>query len=589
LAKTGGQLAPSIGVIELTIALLYVYNPPQDKIIWDVGHQAYGYKVLTERKDKLGTIRQYGGISGFLKRDESRYDIWGAGHASTSISAALGFATHRNLNKETYKVVSIIGDGSLTGGLAFEGMNNAGASGLEMLVILNDNTMSISPNVGALAKYLTEIVASPLYQKVKSDIWELAGKAGDIGKHIRTLGRKLEDSFKNLIVPGMLFEHLGFDYYGPIDGHNIQELVRILREIKDINKPKFLHILTTKGKGYKPAEMDATTYHGLGKFNPDTGEPIRKKGPPTYTEIFGDAMIELGEKYPHLTAITAAMETGTGLGGFHEKYPDRFFDVGIAETHAVVFGGALAANRRTITAIYSTFLQRAYDTIIHDIALQNIPLIFAMDRAGVVGEDGPTHHGTFDIAYLRHIPNIVITAPKDENELRNLLYTALERFSEPWTIRYPRGQAIGLELTEFAQIPFPRWEIIKSGKDKISILAVGSMVYPALEASEILENKHKISPTVVNCRFIKPMDEKLLTELANSNNYILTIEEGVIKGGFGEAVATFILENNFKIKKMCVHGIPDEFVTFGARDKLLEILQLDTNGIVKKVLQLMGK
>jgi len=587
ISRTGGHLAPSLGVIELTIALLYVNDLPRDKIIWDVGHQTYGYKVLTGRRDRLPTIRQYGGLSGFLRRDESIYDVWGAGHASTSISAALGFAENRDLSGEDYNITAVIGDGALTGGLAFEGLNNAGASNSEMLVVLNDNAMSISKNVGALAKYLTSIVASPLYQKLKTNVWDITGKTGELGKHLRTIARKLEDSFKNLIVPGMLFEQFGFDYYGPIDGHNIEELISVLREIKGIKKPKLLHILTTKGKGFSPAENNATKYHGLGKFDPDTGEVIKSKGTPSYTKVFGDAMLELAEKFPDLTAITAAMETGTGLEQFHKKFPERFFDVGIAESHAVVFGGAMAADgRRTVAAIYSTFLQRAYDYIVHDIALQKVPLVFALDRAGIVGEDGPTHHGVFDIAYLRNIPDIVITAPKDEQELRNLLFTALDSFSHPWAIRYPRGSAVGVELGEFEKIPFSTWEILKKGRSKILILAVGSMVYPALEASEILKNEHKISATVVNCRFIKPMDEELLRDLLESHRKILTVEEGTIRGGFGEGIASFIQQNGFKNKKLLIHGIPDEFVTFGTRAELLKMLKLDADGIVEKVLEL---
>ncbi|MCD6595319.1 1-deoxy-D-xylulose-5-phosphate synthase [bacterium] len=587
ISHTGGHLAPSLGVIELTIALLYVHNPPTDKIIWDVGHQTYGYKVLTGRKDRLSTIRQYGGISGFLRRDESVYDVWGAGHASTSISAAFGFAKNRDLSNEDYNITAVIGDGSLTGGLAFEGLNNAGASNSEMLVILNDNAMSISPNVGALSKYLTEIVTSPLYQKLKTNIWDITGKTGELGKHLRTIARKLEDSFKNMIVPGMLFEQFGFDYYGPIDGHNINELIRVLREIKNIKKPKLLHILTTKGKGFKPAELNATKYHGLSKFDSDTGEVMKSEGPPSYTKIFGDAMVELAEKYPELVAITAAMGTGTGLEQFHEQFPERFFDVGIAEAHAIVFSGAIAAEgRRTVAAIYSTFLQRAYDLIIHDIALQKIPLVLALDRAGIVGEDGPTHHGVFDIAYLRAVPEIVITAPKDEQELRNLLFTALDSFTRTWAIRYPRGSGVGIEVNGFEKIPFPVWELLKKGKNRILILAVGSMVYPALDAAKIVKNEHKISVTVVNCRFIKPMDEELLLDLLKSNRKILTIEEGTVNGGFGEEIAAFIQQNDIKNKKLYIHGIPDEFITYGKRAELLKILKLDVDGIVEKILEI---
>lgn len=576
VSKTGGHLAPNLGTIELTIALLRVFDLPKDKVIWDVGHQAYGYKILTGRKDRFHTLRQLGGISGFLKRDESEYDFWGAGHASTAISAALGFATHRDLAGENYNVVAVVGDGSMTGGLAFEGLNNAGASEREILIILNDNAMSISPNVGALAKHFTKLVASRTYQNIKSYIWNLTTHLGEIGKKLRYVGRKIDEALKTLIVPNMFFEQLGFEYYGPVDGHNIRMLITILEEIKPVKKPKLLHILTKKGKGYIPAEKDATTYHGLGKFNPETGEPIKVKSTPTYTKVFGETMVQFGERYTDLVAITAAMETGTGLDMFHKKFPERFFDVGIAEGHAIIFGGAIAAQgRRTVAAIYSTFLQRAYDPIIHDIALQRVPLIMALDRAGVVGEDGPTHHGVFDIAYLRHIPGIVVTAPKDEQELRDLLLTALERFDSPWTIRYPRGQGLGVKLREPIVLPFGKWEVISEGDGKLLILAVGTMVNPAIKAVE----KLGIKATVVNCRFIKPMDEKLLSDLLDSHEIVLTVEEGCAIGGFGEGVAAFAQTRGMPKEKVVIHAIPDKFIQHGKREELLKILGLDADGI----------
>ncbi len=582
VSRTGGHLAPSLGVVELTIALLYVYDPPRDKIIWDVSHQAYAYKALTGRKDRLHTLRQRGGLSGFCKRDESEYDAWGAGHASTSISAALGFATHRDLVGDDFRVVAVIGDGSLTGGLAFEGLNNAGAAGTEMLVVLNDNAMSISPSVGALSKYLTEVVASPIYQRVKDNVWNLMGRAGELGKHLRSIARKLEDSLKNLIVPGMLFEHLGFEYYGPVDGHDVVELVHVLREIKDVRKPKLLHVLTKKGKGFVPAERDATTYHGLGRFDPETGEILKSSGPPSYTKVFGSAMVELGERFDDLIAITAAMETGTGLVDFHRRFPDRFFDVGIAEAHAVVFGAVTAAEgRRTVAAIYSTFLQRAYDPLIHDVALQRAPLVLAVDRAGIVGEDGPTHHGAFDIAYLRSVPEIVVAAPKDEQELRNLLFTALSRFSEPWAIRYPRGAAVGVQIGDFEEIPLGSWEVLRRGDGEIAILATGSMVYPALEAAELVQKRLGVEPTVVNCRFIKPLDEDTLSDVLQSHRCILTVEEGTVVGGFGEGVLLFAAAHNLT-PKIAVHGIPDRFIEHGTRKELLAILGLDAAGIADK-------
>ncbi len=576
VSKTGGHLAPSLGVVELTVALLKVFKPPIDKIIWDVSHQTYAYKILTGRKDKLKTIRQLGGISGFLKREESEYDVWGAGHASTAISAALGFATKRDLVGGNYNVTAVIGDGSLTGGIAFEGLNNAGCSGKNILIILNDNAMSISPNVGALAKYLTKFVASPFYQKVKSQIWEATGKIGGVGSRMRVLARKLEDSFKNLVVPGMFFEQLGFDYYGPVNGHDIHELTSILEEIKDVKKPKLLHVVTIKGKGFKPAEKDATTYHGLGKFDPNTGELFKTTGSHLYTNVFGNAMIELGKKFPDLCAITAAMSTGTGLDLFSEKYTDRFFDVGIAESHAVLFGGALAVeDRRTVVAIYSTFLQRAYDIIIHDITLQKVPLVLALDRAGIVGEDGPTHHGAFDISYLRSIPGMVVTAPKDGQELRNLLFTALHRFSEPWAIRYPRGLVPDKVTDSFNEIPFSSWEIIIEGDGNLLVLAVGSMVYPAIEAAQSIS---QFKPSVVNCRFIKPFDKKLLEDLLKTHKNVLIIEEGSELGGFGEGVSAYAMSKGLK-HRIIIRGIPDKFIQHGTRAQLLSILGLDVSGI----------
>ncbi len=581
VAETGGHLAPSLGVVELTLALLHIYDPPEDKIVWDVGHQSYAYKILTGRRERFHTLRQFGGISGFNNRSESEYDAWGVGHASTSISAALGFALDRDLADKNNNVVAIIGDGALTGGLAFEGLNNAGASGTEMLIILNDNTMSISKNVGAVSKYLTQIVASPLYQKVKDEIWNFTGRTGEIGKYFRTIARKMEDSLKNLIVPGMLFEQFGFDYYGPIDGHNIDELIDVLGEIKDIKKPKLLHIITVKGKGFEPAERDATKFHGLGKFDADTGEIEKKAVKLTYTKVFGDAMVELGEKFDDLVAITAAMEVGTGLDKFHRTFPQRFFDVAIAENHGIVFSAALAANgRRTVAAIYSTFLQRAYDAIIHDVALQKIPLVIAMDRAGIVGEDGPTHHGIFDISYLRPVPNIIIAAPKDGQELRNLLFTALDNFSETWAIRYPRSAIPDKLTSKFDAIEIGSWEIVKSGDGELLLLAVGSMVYPAMNAAEILK-KEDIDATVVNCRFIKPMDEEMLVELLKSHKRVLTIEEGSVLGGFGEGVAAFAKERQIEPEIIKNLGVPDEFITYGKREKLLQILKLDADGIAE--------
>jgi len=592
ITKIGGHLAPTLGVIELTTALHYIFDTPEDKIIWDVGHQAYGHKVLTGRYNQLKTIRQYQGLSGFLKRSESEYDVFGAGHASTSISAALGIAVSRDQNKNKFKVVSVIGDGALTGGLSFEGLNNAGLRRKQFLVILNDNEMSISPNVGAMNSYLNRLVTNPLYNRIRDEIWNLTGSL-PLGKDItRKFIRKSEESLKNMLVPGILFEELGFRYFGPIDGHNLKELVHTLKNIKNLKTPALLHVLTKKGKGMVSMNVknreyhdDAVKYHAVkpnGKKQDKPSYNVNQSSVPIFQDVFGKLTCEIARNRKDTVCITAAMKEGTGLVNFAQEFPERFFDVGIAEGHAVTFAAGLATEKiRPIVGIYSTFLQRAYDHIVHDVAIQHLPVIFCMDRAGVVGEDGPTHHGVLDIAYLRCVQDIIVTAPKDGNEFRHLLYTSLEQNRYPFSIRYPKSSAIYFDENGQAELlPIGSWETMKAGKD-IAILAVGSMVYPALNSAKLLE-KVGISCEVVNCRFIKPMDLKCLKNLSERFDSFLTVEEGVQTGGFGEGISGFLAKQrkNYKIQTI---SLPDAFVEHGPRDLLLEELGLSEGGIFNTI------
>lgn len=581
--KTGGHLASTLGAVELTIALHYVYNTPKDKLIWDVGHQGYAHKILTGRKDKLNTIRQYGGLCGFLAPSESEYDAFGAGHASTSISAAFGIASAREIKKEDYKVVAIIGDGAMTGGLAFEGLLNAGSSRKQMLIILNDNTMSISPNVGAMRTYLTKIVTNPLYNRVRDEIWKTTGSL-PTGKRItRTMLRKIEESLKSLITPGLLFDEFGFRYFGPIDGNDMNIMVNTLENIKNINTPVLLHIVTKKGKGMHLAESDPVSFHGVAPNNGNDKKPAQEKvSVLSFQDVFGEVVCEIGRNRDDTVCITAAMKEGTGLVPYAKEFADRFYDVGIAEGHAVTFSAGMAMQgMRPIVAIYSTFLQRAYDHIIHDVALQNLPVIFCLDRAGLVGEDGATHHGALDIAYSRCIPDLIVSAPKDGNELRNLMYSALNQTTHPFMIRYPRSSSFDFDKKGQAElIPIGNWETVLTGKG-VAILAVGSMVKTSLEAAAELA-KDNISCEVINCRFIKPMDEKYLRLVIKKFNKIITIEEGVINGGFGDGISGWLTDNSYsgKLKRI---GIPNKFITHGRRDLLLKEVGLDKSGIVKKI------
>ena len=592
ISEVGGHLAPTLGVIELTVAFHYVFDTPRDKLIWDVGHQGYAHKLLTGRYDKFSTIRQLNGLSGFLKRTESEYDVIGAGHASTSISSALGVAEARRHNGDDFRVAAIIGDGSMTGGLAFEGINNAGHLGRQLIVILNDNEMSISPNVGAISTYFTRLISNPLYNRIRNEIWDLTGKMPIARNKTRTLIRKVEESLKSLVVPGILFEELGFRYFGPINGHDLDEILHTLDNIKDIQNPVLLHVLTKKGKGMVSLNNetgqyhdDAVKFHAVkpnGKVLDKVVQNMPESPVPSFQSVFGKLACEVAKNRKDVVCITAAMREGTGLVPYSREFPDRFYDVGIAEGHGVTFASGLATGRiRPIVAIYSTFLQRAYDHIIHDVAIQHLPVIFCMDRSGIAGEDGPTHHGGLDLAYMRCIQNMIVTAPKNGDEFRHLLYTALSITDQPFSIRYSKSSAVEFdELGQAELLPIGSWDVERQGSD-IVILAVGSMVYTAMEVAKELDSSG-VNCEVVNCRFVKPMDTAYLDTIKTRFNKVVTLEEGNITGGFGDGVAGYLLENGYngQLKKL---GLPDEFVEHGKRDDLLAILGLDTKGILQTV------
>ncbi|MEW6686232.1 MAG: 1-deoxy-D-xylulose-5-phosphate synthase [Candidatus Edwardsbacteria bacterium] len=585
VSKRGGHLAPSLGVVELTLALHYVFDTPRDKIIWDVGHQCYAHKLITERRRQFDSLRTYGGLSGFPKRKESSYDVFDTGHASTSLSAALGIAIARDFAGEDFKVIAVIGDGAMTGGISFEGLNNIGQTKRNLLVILNDNKMAISKRVGALGQYLTKITTTPIYTHFEKDVWELLGRLpSDLGGKARILARRVREGIKNLLVPGMTFEELGFHYEGPVDGHNLQALIEILERLKNLKGPILLHILTVKGKGYKFAEADASKFHGVSPFDPETGDSRTQKGIPSYTEVFGKTLVKFAEEDKRIVAITAAMPEGTGLNYFAEEIPERFFDVGIAEQHAVTFAAGLATQgMKPVVAIYSTFLQRAFDQIIHDVALMNLPVVFALDRGGLVGEDGPTHHGAFDLSYLRQIPNLVVMAPKDELELVQMLKTALDYSQGPIAFRYPRGSGIGIPIKENQpNIKIGKGEILSKKGDDALILSIGAMVHPSLKAAKILQTK-KIKPTVINARFAKPLDEALLKKLTRRIKKIVTIEENVLSGGFGSAVMEFFEREGIRDIQILRVGLPDHFIEHGSRDLLLEKFGLTPERIAEKV------
>ena len=583
VSKNGGHLAPSLGTVELTLALYYVFDAPRDKIIWDVGHQTYTHKIITGRREAFQTLGAYGGLAKFPKCSESPYDAYGTGHASTSVSSALGMVCARDLAAEGYSVIAVIGDGALSGGLAFEGLNNAGEMGKDLIVVLNDNEMSISKNVGALSKYMTNVISAPLYNRLKSDIWQLTSKFSTLGRRFQTIVHRIDEGLKGLIVPGMFFEELGFRYFGPIDGHNMTQLIKTFRHIRSLSGPILVHVVTKKGKGYKYAEEDTPRFHGISPFERSTGVSVGSSSSPTYTGVFGQALVKLAEGDPRIVGITAAMADGTGLCPFAARYPDRFYDVGIAEQHAVTFAAGLAARGyRPVVAIYSTFLQRAYDQVVHDVSLQKLPVVFALDRAGLVGEDGPTHHGTFDLSYLRHIPHLVIMTPKDENELQHMLKTALATDGGPVVLRYPRGCGLGVPLDqELRQLPVGESERVREGADAC-ILAVGAMVQPSLDAARGLEAEG-FAVGVINMRFVKPLDTDGIREVLRQTKTIVTVEENVLTGGFGSAVEEYIMDAGLADIRIRRLGLPDQFIEHGKRSQLLKVLGLDAAGIAQAV------
>ncbi len=586
VSQNGGHLSSNLGAVELTLALHYCLDIPTDQLVWDVGHQSYTHKIITGRREQFKKIRKAEGLSGFPKRAESDADPFGAGHASTSISAALGLATARDIKGLHHKVVAVIGDGALTGGLSYEGLNNAGASKRDMIVILNDNNMSISKNVGALSKHLTGILVDPRYNRLRNEIWELTGRFKRRDK-IRKWASHLEDSLKSFIVPGFFFDRLGFRYFGPIDGHDLALLVKTIDQIKNLSGPRLLHVLTTKGKGYPPAEADATKYHGIGSFDKLTGRTRGEQGRPSYTDVFGESMMMLAAKHKEIVVITAAMTSGTGLGKFAEKYPDRLHDVGIAEGHGVCFAAGLAAGgMKPFVAIYSTFLQRAYDQIIHDIALQKLPVVFCIDRAGIVGEDGPTHHGAFDISYLTAVPNLTLMAPADSAEFKAMLdYVAKESLDGPVAIRYPRASVPLVHNGHHAGFEWGKWEEIYSS-GTTALIACGAMVETALMAREVLHRRLDVA--VINARFIKPVDEAMLERCMAQYENIIVLEENGPTGGLGQAVGTYLQKMQYGGGFLNI-GIPDRFVPQGTRMELLKSIGLNAEAIAEQVVLLEGE
>ncbi|HUL36842.1 MAG TPA: 1-deoxy-D-xylulose-5-phosphate synthase [Thermodesulfobacteriota bacterium] len=581
-SRTGGHLASNLGVVELTAALHFVFDFPRDKLIWDVGHQSYAHKILTGRRDRFHTLRQYGGISGFPKRDESPYDAFDSGHSGTSISSALGMAEARRLRGEEGKVIAVIGDGSMTAGLAFEGLNQAGHIDQDLIVILNDNEMSISRNVGALSSYLNRLMTGQFVNRFRDDMKAFLETLPGIGKSVLRFAKQAEESLKGLLMPGLLFEELGLKYIGPIDGHRLDYLIETFQNAKKLRGPILIHVITKKGKGYPPAEMNPDRFHGISPFIIETGEPrsASHQNPPTYTEVFGETLCQLARMEKRLVAVTAAMQSGTGLEEFARKFPDRFYDIGIAEQHAVTFAAGLALEgMRPVVAIYSTFLQRAYDQVLQDVCMQNLPVVFAMDRGGIVGEDGPTHHGLFDFSYLRHIPNLIVMVPKDENEFGHMIKTATE-CPLPVALRYPRGRGVGVRReAPLKSIDIGKGEVLREGED-VLILAIGSTVYPSLRAAERLAGSG-IQVAVINSRFLKPLDANLLCDWAKRVGKVLTIEENVLQGGFGSAVLELFQERglfSIQVKRL---GIPDLFVEHGSQALLRGKYGIDEDGIFR--------
>lgn len=588
VSKTGGHLASSLGTVELAIAVHHVFHAPEDKIIWDVGHQAYAHKLLTGRRERFHTLRQYGGLSGFTRRSESHFDTFSTGHSSTSISAGVGIACAKRIKKDPAKTIAIIGDGSMTAGLAYEGLNQAGDIHKDLIVILNDNDMSIARNVGALSSFLSRTLSAKRLQELRKELGEFLKSLPKIGGDVYQFAKRTEESFKTFVTPGMLFEAFNFEYFGPINGHRLRHLIAILHNIKHLNEPVLLHVTTRKGKGYPPAEKNPVYFHGVGCFEVKTGNCInQEKVVPTYTKVFGDTMVELARSDSSIVAITAAMPEGTGLVKFAQEFPERFFDVGIAEQHGVLFAAGIATEGlKPLVAIYSTFLQRAYDQLVHDVCLDNLPVAFAIDRGGIVGEDGPTHHGVFDFSYLRSLPNMVIMSPKDENELRRMLLTAIQH-NGPVAVRYPRGSGTGVALDQPIQpLPIGKAEILTQGDD-ILILAIGRTVNEAMEARTLL-SEDGILATVVNCRFVKPLDADLICSLATKIPHIITVEENTRLGGFGSAVLECLSDNgimNYTLERI---GVPDCYVEHGPQKLLRSKYGIDAHGIVRAVKNVLG-
>jgi 1-deoxy-D-xylulose-5-phosphate synthase len=586
VAVHGGHFGASLGTVELTTALHYALDTPRDLLVWDVGHQAYGHKILTGRKDQFETNRKYGGISGFPKRSESVFDTFGVGHSSTSISAALGMAKAAELSGEKKRVVAVIGDGAMTAGMAFEGLNNAGALNSDVLVILNDNCMSIDPNVGALKEYLTDITTSKTFNRVRDELYDLLGHFQKTGDRMRKVASKLEHALTTALTPGSLFRSLGFKYYGPVDGHNVRGLVKTLEDLKDIPGPKLLHVVTVKGKGFAPAERDPLKWHAQGSpFDKITGAPVgavsSSKKAANYQDIFGSAIIELARKNDKIVGVTAAMPSGTGLNAMMAAMPERAFDVGIAEQHAVTFAAGMATQGyHPFVAIYSTFLQRGYDQVVHDVCIQHLPVVFCMDRAGLVGADGPTHHGLYDIPYMRCLPNIVVSAPMDEQDLRNLMYTASLYQEGPFSIRYPRGKGAGVEISEFQLIPIGSSRVIATGQD-VAILSFGSIGNQVVKANELLQSAG-IHTTHVDMRFVKPLDTDAIERAMISHHTIITIEDGTVIGGFGSAVAEYVSSKGWT-GKIVMLGVPDIVVEHGTQEELWRDCGIDAPSIVNTV------
>ena len=583
VSQTGGHLAPSLGAVELTLALYSVLHLPMDKVVWDVGHQAYAHKILTGRRERFSGLRQWQGITGFPSRAESEYDAFGVGHASTSISAALGMAIARDIKGRGEHIVAVIGDGAMTGGESFEALNHAGDIGTNLIVVLNDNGMSIDFNVGAMSEYLSRIRVTPQYNRAKEDIKGFLRSIPHIGDTMVKTAEYIKEGVKSVLVPGGLFEEMGFTYVGPIDGHNIRLMRDVFSEACMMDGPILVHVRTRKGRGYLPAETEPDKFHGVGKFDAATGA-VKKdpSAPASYTSVFGNALIELAQEMPSITAITAAMPSGTGLKDFGERFPKRFFDVGIAEEHAVTLAaGMAAAGLHPVAAIYSTFAQRAYDQLMHDVCLQNLPVTLCLDRGGLVGEDGPTHHGVFDLSYLRTMPGMTVFVPKDENELRDMLYTAV-RMDSPTAIRYPRGAGLGVPLSEgFREIEIGKAEALSEGDD-VALLAVGTMVDAAKKAAAMLEKKG-VHAAVVNMRFVKPLDTAMVDRAAQKDRLLVTLEENVLPGGFGSAVAEYMADAGHRTPLLRI-GIPDRFVSQGAKSKLLESCGLLPEQIAENIM-----